>query len=449
MPPLRDDVIAENGAGKDVNSNALPGFKGYPKDRDHPLKSALKWIKGKRADDAVWPYWRIHDGLYDLTEFAERHPGGKVWIETTRGTDITEAFESAHFRPHAEALLPKYFVNRAEGPRNSPYTFHEDGFYKTFKRKVRPVLKEVGTGPEWSMILIQDGLASATALSLLTACLLNSTGFAVLGGIFLAMTSMCAHNFFHQRDNWRMYLFDLTFLSSYDWRITHGLSHHIYTNTFYDFEVSILEPFWEFLPKPEKTLLQRYGSYVYEYLLIPVALNMEALKRICFVASGEAPPRPENLLPVLELVVMALLAPSFGAALWLWFVLHLACSSWFTGVGLVVAHHHPEIYHEGDAMREDRDWGLCQLDAVRDRVEITGNLFLVATTFGDHSLHHLLPTVDHSKLKYVYPVFLETCKEFNIPFSFLSQWDMVCGKYLQLANNKPNDSPPGFKSKTS
>lgn len=84
-----------------------------------------------------------------------------------------------------------------------------------------------------------------------------------------------------------------------------------------------------------------------------------------------------------------------------------------------------------------------------NRVEITGNLFLVATTFGDHSLHHLLPTVDHSKLKYVYPVFLETCKEFNIPFSFLSQWDMVCGKYLQLANNKPNDSPPGFKSKTS
>lgn len=54
----------------------------------------------------------------------------------------------------------------------------------------------------------------------------------------------------------------------------------------------------------------------------------------------------------------------------LWFVLHLACSSWFTGVGLVVAHHHPEIYHEGDAMREDRDWGLCQLDAVRDRYKI-------------------------------------------------------------------------------
>lgn len=84
-----------------------------------------------------------------------------------------------------------------------------------------------------------------------------------------------------------------------------------------------------------------------------------------------------------------------------------------------------------------------------NRVEVTGNLFLVATVFGDHSLHHLLPTVDHSKLKYVYPVFLETCKEFNMPFSLKSQWEMVCGKYLQLANNKPNKCSPSYKSKTS
>lgn len=126
---------------------------------------------------------------------------------------------------------------------------------------------------------------------------------------------MCAHNFFHQRDNWRMYLFDLTFLSSHDWRITHGLSHHLYTNTIYDFEIAVLEPFWEFLPKPEKNLLQRYGSYVYEYLFIPTALYIEALKRICLLVSREVPLRPENLLPVLELVLMCLLAPSLGSAL--------------------------------------------------------------------------------------------------------------------------------------
>lgn len=51
----------------------------------------------------------------------------------------------------------------------------------------------------------------------------------------------------------------------------------------------------------------------------------------------------------------------------LWLVMHCACSLWFSFVGLTAAHHHPDIYHEGDAMRDNPDWGLCQLDAVRDR----------------------------------------------------------------------------------
>lgn len=51
----------------------------------------------------------------------------------------------------------------------------------------------------------------------------------------------------------------------------------------------------------------------------------------------------------------------------LWLVMHCACSVWFSFIGLTAAHHHPDIYHEGDAMRDNPDWGLCQLDAVRDR----------------------------------------------------------------------------------
>lgn len=81
------------------------------------------------------------------------------------------------------------------------------------------------------------------------------------------------------------------------------------------------------------------------------------------------------------------------------------------------------------------------------RGEVSGNLFLVMILFGDHTLHHLLPTVDHSKLPLVYPAFLETCQQFNIPFKFVSALEMVKGKYLQVANNKPNSQPPGYKHK--
>jgi hypothetical protein len=33
-------------------------------------------------------------------------------------------------------MLPKFYVREATTKRNSPYTFHEDGFYKTLQRKV-------------------------------------------------------------------------------------------------------------------------------------------------------------------------------------------------------------------------------------------------------------------------------------------------------------------------
>lgn len=244
-----------------------------------------------------------------------------------------------------------------------------------------------------------------------------------------------------------MYYFDLSLLSSYDWRISHGISHHLFPNTRYDFEIEFIEPFLMFFPDPNKTLMQRYGSYVYQFFTIPLFFFAEILKKFVHLVSKGTYPRVESFLPLIELLVMCALAPSFGAGLKLWLVLHSASSTWFGFVSLTGAHHHPEIYHEGDAFRENPDWGLCQLDTVRDRVEIIGNLFFVAVTFGDHSLHHLLPAVDHSKLNSLYPAFFETCEEFNIPFEFRSWWGIVLGTYRQLANITPNTSPPGYKNK--
>jgi hypothetical protein len=75
---------------------------------------------------------------------------------------------------------------------------------------------------------------------------------------------------------------------------------------------------------------------------------------------------------------------------------------------------------------------------------VTGSLFLTSISFGDHTLHHLFPTVDASKLPHLYPTFLETCKEFNVNFSFLPTKQLVCGMYTQLCSNKPNPEPPRF-----
>lgn len=42
--------------------------------------------------------WRIHDEWYDLEKYLDTHPGGRLFLEQTRGTDCTESFEAHHVR---------------------------------------------------------------------------------------------------------------------------------------------------------------------------------------------------------------------------------------------------------------------------------------------------------------------------------------------------------------
>jgi len=65
------------------------------------------------------------------------------------------------------------------------------------------------------------------------------------------------------------------------------------------------------------------------------------------------------------------------------------------------------------------------------------SLAVVLTTFGDHLLHHLFPSVDHSKLAQLYPLLYETCKEFEEDYSFKFVPEMLLGMHERIANTQP------------
>lgn len=90
------------------------------------------------------------------------------------------------------------------------------------------------------------------------------------------------------------------------------------------------------------------------------------------------------------------------------------------------------------------DWGINQLDTVCDRYEITGNKFLVLVSFGDHALHHLFPTLDHGILHHLYPIALETMKEFNVDIRMMNQIDMFLGYFRRLAKEIKNPYSPNL-----
>lgn len=103
------------------------------------------YLDAKRLDDGVEDgLWRIHDSLYDLTDFIKSHPGGPDWLILTKGTDITEAYETHHLYPEKlEPYLKKYYVRPASTPKNMKLTFHPDGFYITLRKRVSDKLRQI------------------------------------------------------------------------------------------------------------------------------------------------------------------------------------------------------------------------------------------------------------------------------------------------------------------
>ena len=44
----------------------------------------LRWLESRQNDDNAEGSWRLHDDLYDLTDFVKVHPGGQDWIALTK-----------------------------------------------------------------------------------------------------------------------------------------------------------------------------------------------------------------------------------------------------------------------------------------------------------------------------------------------------------------------------
>jgi Cytochrome b5-like Heme/Steroid binding domain len=55
----------------------------YPTFRDLVFKGCFTWLEGRQADDGAEGLWRVHNKLYDLKEFVNKHPGGKEWLIRT------------------------------------------------------------------------------------------------------------------------------------------------------------------------------------------------------------------------------------------------------------------------------------------------------------------------------------------------------------------------------
>jgi fatty acid desaturase len=89
------------------------------------------------------------------------------------------------------------------------------------------------------------------------------------------------------------------------------------------------------------------------------------------------------------------------------------------------------------------DWGLYQVMSVMSRSDVVGSQFLTQTHYGEHTLHHLFPSLDHGLLPQLKPILVKTCKEFGMELLEVSWWHQIAGQFRQLRRLEVNN----FKKK--
>jgi len=389
-----------------------------------------------------------------------------MWIEDTKGSDITAYYESHHIETsHHVSLLRKFYVEDAPKTYSPLFSFHENGFFKTLKRRVAKILPadERGPPPEymrwcylslflWLSAFIASGLSPSFNVALAAS---------VVAGILLHTMFAIGHDFFHQRDSWWRFGVDLTAHSSYEWRISHDLSHHHHANTEIDTEVSAVEPLqYFFTSKPRNNFLVFLYCHIVWVGVGPIYLVARFLR----ILAGVQKFRLENTLPLFQIAALYWMRGDVGETAALW-VLMQGVASYQLLVFSTLVHRTSYAWTEGDSYEEalgrkpnltrgesnthsvdvstgegGEDPTKCLVD-FGEHVMVSTNDYAVDSSlpfslfafglFNYHTLHHLFPAIDMARLrdKRVYQALLETLREFEIPYRAFSTSELFFNSF--------------------
>eukprot|EP01084_Bolivina_argentea_P107973 192994_1 len=413
----------------------------FPNRLKAPNHSLPDWLEFKKKNDQKRlgfdsKYWCIGNKCYDFTPWYNSHPGGKSWLEITKGMDCTAVYECHHpsmdHNPIFKQSLQKYFVCNVNNiQKDDDYYYNTFTFDPNISRYIglrdtiyKALIKQHKNGRKWNLPSIKMHISCLIVLvifliTFIYLCIHPSFWVAVLTGICMNPLIGIAHNFMHQGDNkgvfgietyWK-YCIYLTLHTLENWNIHHVLSHHQDINLDSDIEVTAFEGIINFMTNQPTNhiLIYLYAPCFYMFSLpllhIPILIDLYKRGRL----------KIKYLIPILELLIMIVMnyngILTIFISFWYWVIMH---GTMYTMLMIVSTPIH----------RSDMCWTEGDTNGTKDFLEHTllttmdyyvnwgffASLFMF-DTFNDHRLHHLFPTLDASKISQLKPVFEKYCKQ--------------------------------------
>lgn len=335
----------------------------------------------------------IHGFMYDLSNF--NHPGGNGFIEMCKGTDATKLFETHHLniRKAQDALL----ALKSSGQYQKSNI--DWGSYKNLRAiafKSFPTRKSRTMNLHTKFVLILNiSLAlffhilvlysTPWTFSYICLCFISSFFNTICGGF--------GHNGVHRMELSSI-LLDWNGLSAYEWLHEHIHSHHMYVNSHNDHDAISMSPFLHWIKHYEKAIFGSKGKhiiYLIGEIVVVIQGNLGHRMRwkVLFNTKYPIHIRLSPFLFILRLYSHISYQGLVNGIISLCVNLSIA-SYYFSALAHMNHAKTHMIDNTSDFVKKQR----CNTTDI-NIPSIFSSIFLFLDR---QTLHHLFPTIDHSKL---------------------------------------------------
>ena len=405
---------------------------------------------------------KIHKKYYDISNFLEKHPGGKKILESCEGIDATNAFESYHAFSNMnkiQEIMKKYECN------NPPYeiestdsTFDKSEFYDCVKKKVINYFNQKST--KWTFYWLAYFIS--TFVIYLLSFMYTFLGidqpfvYRILSCIISGVSLMCwmfqaYHDATHSAISKYKVINEsvahigsaLAFWDWTTWMKHHSILHHSYTGNYkLDPDMKHTHPFFKksVLAKTNKfksltsimTILSfipgMYVGQVISYFIVQIKKKLWGFK------IKKTKTTIEWIIICIQLMLMY-----YGGSMILFMLYFLSLNITYS-IGILP--DHDQLETRLNSTPNTKDWGEMQ---VRHSGNFATNNIFFTYMFGGINYqieHHLFPSLCSFHLPEISNIVKQTCTEHNIKYisnpSIINAYKSAIYN-LYLINNKKSD----------
>eukprot|EP01125_Pyxidicula_operculata_P019263 TRINITY_DN6971_c0_g2_i1.p1 TRINITY_DN6971_c0_g2~~TRINITY_DN6971_c0_g2_i1.p1 ORF type:complete len:434 (+),score=64.16 TRINITY_DN6971_c0_g2_i1:135-1436(+) len=418
----------------------------------------ITWDEYVKHDKPGDMWILIHNKVYDVSKFADNHPGGTM-IHLGVKRDATVLFESSHLSLHVrEQILPKYEIGTIEEKSQDKLWSWDDPFYDTVKSRVSKHFKDQKKS-------YHDHPVYYMKLSMLFTAWMLSGYFGFVQGYLLAalMCGYCfvmvginiTHDGLHGAASVSPWLntitgrmHDLGGISSVIWQHHHNIAHHSHTNFGeYDPDIVAAYPLLRFSPT-QKRLFHHQFQHIYVWFLYCFASYRWLLDDVIALMNSEVHKiRIEKVFkngPLMTLFITSKIGAviTYLLPIYLHGFLHgaavLICCAAAAGLtaslNFAVSHISANVEVPMKSPKRE-DWAKAQV--IHSTNYSIGNFVACFLSGGlNYQIeHHLFPAISHHYYPEISKIVKDTCVEHNVPYNaHPTYFDALYSHYLHMKN---------------